>query len=151
MSRSESAIFTCLCMVEGPDGSILVQDRVSEDWPGVTFPGGHVERGESFVGAAIREVYEETGLTVNSPRLCGIKQFQTKRDERYVVALFRADSYAGKLRSSDEGEVFWVKKEKLKDLKLAKDFLDMLKVFLSDSISEFYYHKEDGAWRYSLL
>ncbi len=151
MSRSEKAIFTCMCMVENPDGSILVQDRASEDWPGVTFPGGHVERGESFVEAAIREVYEETGLTVNSPRLCGIKQFQTERDERYVVALFRADSCVGKLRSSDEGEVFWVKKEELKDLKLAKDFLDMLEVFLNESVSEFYYYKEDGEWRYSLL
>ena len=96
-------------------------------------------------------MYEETGLTVNSPRLCGIKQFQTERDERYVVALFRADSYVGKLRSSDEGEVFWVKKEELKDLKLAKDFLDMLEVFLNESVSEFYYYKEDGEWRYSLL
>ncbi len=151
MSRSEGAIFTCLCMVESPDGSVLVQDRLSEDWPGVTFPGGHVERGESFVEAAIREVYEETGLMVNNPRLCGIKQFQTEREERYVVVFFRADSYAGKLRSSDEGEVFWVKKEELKNLKLAQDFLDMLKVFLCDSISEFYYHKEDGKWRYSLL
>ena len=151
MSRSERAIFTCMCMVENPDGSILVQDRVSKDWAGVTFPGGHVERGESFVQAAIREVYEETGLTVNSPRMCGIKQFQTERDERYVVALFKAQSYAGKLRSSEEGEVFWVKKEELKDLKLANDFQDMLKVFLSDSISEFYYYKEGGEWRYSLL
>ncbi len=43
MSRSEKAIFTCMCMVENPDGSILVQDRAGEDWPGVTFPGGHVE------------------------------------------------------------------------------------------------------------
>ncbi len=151
MDRSEKAILTCLCMVESADGSILVQDRVSEDWPGIAFPGGHVKKGESFVKAAIREVYEETGLTINSPRLCGIKQFQTERDERYVVALFRACGYAGEPRSSDEGEVFWVKKEKLKDLKLAQDFLDMLKVFLSESISEFYYYKEDGEWRYSLL
>ena len=47
--------------------------------------------------------------------------------------------------------MFWVKKEELKDLKLAKDFLDMLEVFLNESVSEFYYYKEDGEWRYSLL
>ena len=64
MSRSEKAIFTCMCMVENPDGSILVQDRASEDWPGVTFPGGHVEKGESFVEAAIREAVSYTHLTL---------------------------------------------------------------------------------------
>lgn len=48
MSRSEKAIFTCMCMVENPDGSILVQDRSSEDWL-ATFPGGHVEKGDPLL------------------------------------------------------------------------------------------------------
>jgi 8-oxo-dGTP diphosphatase len=42
------------------------------NWPGVAFPGGHVEKGESFTDTVIREVQEETGLTISSPRLCGI-------------------------------------------------------------------------------
>ena len=82
MSRSESAIFTNLCMVSDGNGNILVQDRKNPDWPGVTFPGGHVEPEESFTDSVIREVFEETGLTIEAPRLCGVKQFRTDDRER---------------------------------------------------------------------
>ena len=67
MSRSEQAIFTNLCMVYDHAGNILVQDRLDPSWPGLCFPGGHVEPGESFVDSVIREVWEETGRTIQSP------------------------------------------------------------------------------------
>ncbi len=55
---------TNMCMVY--DGTkVLVQDRVSKSWCGLAFPGGHVDKGESFSDAVIREIYEETGLTIN--------------------------------------------------------------------------------------
>lgn len=76
MSRQERAVVTVLCMVYDGD-MILLQDRVKNDWHGYTFPGGHVEKEESFVRAVIREIREETGLTIREPRLCGVKQFQT--------------------------------------------------------------------------
>ena len=75
MARSEKAVVTVLCMVH--DGTrLLLQNRVKADWRGYTLPGGHVEKGESFVQAVTREMREETGLTVHAPRLCGIKQFR---------------------------------------------------------------------------
>ena len=113
MAREERAIFTNLCMVTDGNGNVLVQDRKDPDWGGITFPGGHVEKGESFVESAIREVYEETGLTIEDPRLCGTKQFQTKDGARYVVFFFKATRFTGELKSSDEGEVFWIPREKL--------------------------------------
>ena len=64
MASSEKAIFTNLCMIYDDAGNLLVQDRKDPQWPGITFPGGHVEPGESFVESVIREVYEETGLTI---------------------------------------------------------------------------------------
>ena len=108
MSRAESAIFTVLCMVSDENGNILVQDRNDPDWPGICFPGGHVEPGESFVESVIREVWEETGLTIENPKLCGTKQFQTQKGERYVVFFYKTDRFSGNLKSSDEGEVFWI-------------------------------------------
>lgn len=151
MSRSESAIFTNMCMVSDGKGNILVQDRRNPDWPGVTFPGGHVEPGESFTGSVIREVFEETGLTLENPVLCGVKQFQTLRGERYVVFLYKASRFTGELKSSDEGEVFWVPREKLLDFPLAPDFMDMVRVFESNDLSEFFYTRSGDGWNIRLL
>ena len=151
MSRSEQAIFTNLCMVYDDAGNILVQDRQAQDWPGICFPGGHVEPGESFVESVIREVREETGLTIENPILCGTKQFQTEDGERYVVLLYRASRYSGELRSSDEGEVFWIPRDSLSQHQLSIDMEDMVKVFESDTLSEFYYYLENGDWKHKLL
>lgn len=147
----EKAIFTNMCMVYDDKGNILVQDRKNPDWPGITFPGGHVDPGESFVASAIREVWEETGLTIENPVLCGAKQFQTEEDARYVVFFFKANRFSGELKSSDEGEVFWIPRNTLKNYTLAPDFEDMMQIFESDTLSEFYYYKEDGDWNMKLL
>lgn len=151
MARSEQAIFTNLCMVYDHDGNILVQDRLDPDWPGLCFPGGHVEPGESFVESVIREVWEETGLTIEKPTLCGTKQFQTKKGERYVVFFYKTDRFSGELRSSHEGNVFWIPKNTLPQYTLCDDFLDMVRVFEQDDLSELYYYTENGDWKLKLL
>ena len=151
MSRSEQAIFTNLCMVCDDTGNILVQDRKKQDWPGLCFPGGHVEPGESFVESVIREVWEETGLTFENPKLCGTNQFQTRKGERYVVFFYKTDRFSGNLKSSDEGEVFWIPRTDLHKYTLCDDFPDMVRVFEEDDLSEFYYYTENGDWKLRLL
>lgn len=143
MSKCEKAIVTVLCMVY--DGNkILLQDRVKKDWRGVTFPGGHVEKDESFVQAVIREMYEETGLTIKEPKLCGVKQFQTDEDERYIVLLFKTDKFEGKLVSSNEGEMRWIDRDSLNGYALVNDFMELLKVFDCDCYSEFMYERSES-------
>ena len=151
MARSEAAIFTNLCMVYDHAGNILVQDRNDPDWPGLCFPGGHVEPGESFVDSVIREVWEETGLTIENPILCGTKQFQTRNGERYVVLFYKTHRFSGELKSSDEGEVFWIPRDTLENYTLCDDFMGMVQVFDDDNLSEFYYYQENGSWKYRLL
>ena len=151
MSRSEQAIFTNLRMVYDDCGNILVQHRRARDWPGICFPGGHVEPGESFVESVIREVREETGLTIEKPILCGTKQFQTEQGERYVVFFYKTNRFSGELKSSAEGEVFWIPRKDLNRYTLCTDFEDMVKVFEDEGLSEFYYYLENGEWKHKLL
>lgn len=151
MADSEAAVFTNMCMIRDKNGRILVQNRQSKDWPGLTFPGGKINKKESFVASVIREVQEETGLTIKNPVLCGIKQFQDHQDRRYVVLFYKTSDFEGVLQSSEEGEVFWIERDDLKHYQLAEDFEGMLKVFEEETLSEFYYHQEDEQWEFELF
>ena len=55
MSRTENVELTVLCLISDDD-RMLLQNRIKKDWQGYTLPGGHVEPGESFVDAVIREM-----------------------------------------------------------------------------------------------
>ncbi len=110
MERAERVILTNLCMIV--DGTrILVQDKVGKGADGIILPGGHVKEHEPIVDSVIREMKEETGLDIESPRLCGVKEWINGDGSRYVVFLFRTDRFSGELVSSDEGRVFWMEKE----------------------------------------
>ena len=150
MAREEKAVFTNMCMITDGHGNVLVQDKLDPDFRGLTFPGGHVEPGESFVESVIREVREETGLTIADPVLCGIKQFPTESGARYVVLFFKATKFTGEIQSSDEGLVYWLPRRELPNQKLALDMMEMVRVMESENLSEFMYYQENGIWKYTL-
>lgn len=151
LSRRELAVFASMCMVYDDEGRVLVQDRRKSTWTGISFPGGHVEPGESFTEAVIREVYEETGLQVHDPVLCGVKQFPLEDDTRFVVFLYKTNRFSGTLRASEEGPVFWVPRGELAALPLAPDMEHMLPIFENTTPSELFYVQCDGRWQAKLL
>ena len=149
MGRSENVELTVLCLIQDGD-KILMQNRVKEDWKGYTLPGGHVEIGESFVDAVKREMKEETGLEILDPRLVGIKQFPMKNgnyaEGRYVVLLFKATEFTGNVVSSDEGQMEWIRYDKVSEIDTVDDFADLLEVFNDSNLTEFQYLVEGDNW-----
>ena len=142
MARMEEVELTNMCMVCDGKGNVLVQNKKGDRmWHGWNFPGGHVEQGEFVTPSVVREIREETGLTIENPKLCGIKEFQKEQDgKRFIVFLYVASRFSGELRSSDEGDVFWYPLSELKRSKeLADGFSEMLPVFTSEEISEVFY------------
>ena len=132
------------------DGNkILLQNRVKRNWQGYALPGGHVEPGESFVDAVIREMKEETGLDIHGPRLVGVKQFPIENG-RYVVLLFKAELFSGTLTSSEEGQMEWVAIDRLPGLQTVDDLGDLLRVMNSPDLSEFQYIVDGDEWTVSL-
>lgn len=140
MSRTENVTLTNMCMVKNKD-QVLVLDRNDPVWPGLTFPGGHVEAHESFHDSVVREVKEETGLTISHPQLVGVKQFYDHNDERYLVFFYIAERFSGTVKESDEGKLTWMSAKELKKQKLAYNFDHDLPVFFEQTISE---HMLDG-------
>ena len=148
MRKTESIELTVLCLIEDGD-RILLQNRVKNDWHGYALPGGHVEPGESVVDAVIREMKEETGLTVLSPRLVGVKQFPIESG-RYLVFLFKATRWTGELQSSEEGHMEWIEYSRLPELQTVDDFDELLRVINSPELTEFQYLVSGDEWTVSV-
>lgn len=69
-----------------------------------------------------------------------------------MVLFYKTNKFRGELKSSAEGEVFWVRLEELlsMDDRLALDMKDMIRVFIEDDLSKFFYYKENERWKYEL-
>ncbi len=83
-------------------------------------PGGKFELGESPEDCVIREVYEETDLTIIQPKMCGFLTFPAfDNEEDWFVHVFTADQFTGTLKERcHEGELYWIDNNKLMELSL---------------------------------
>lgn len=123
MAKRNKVDLTNMVMVYKEDGSILVQLRKKNDWPGLNFPGGHVENEESIIESAKREMKEETGLDIANLEPMGYFEWnEPKKELRYVTLLFRTKNFSGEIISSKEGEVFWIKKDEIYNYPQSLDF-----------------------------
>lgn len=110
-----------LCYIE-KDGCYLMLHRVKKKvdinagkWIGV---GGKFLPDESPEECLLREVREETGLTLTSWRFRGLVTFVTARGETEYMSLYTADGYTGELTECNEGILRWVAREEVMNLEL---------------------------------
>ncbi|HAX72396.1 MAG TPA: DNA mismatch repair protein MutT [Firmicutes bacterium] len=133
-----------MCMIiDEKQKRVLVQDKVKtkvSDWGGITFPGGHVEALECLIDSTIREVFEETGLTIRDLTHSGIVHWEhTDNQKRWLIFLYKTSTYSGTLLDqTEEGKVYWVPVDELLNQPLAPDMLTYLKLFFNDELNEAY-------------
>lgn len=133
-------------MVYDGDGNVLVEEKVGKNYRGLIFPGGHVELGEAFNDSVIREIKEETGLTISNLEFCGIKDRVEFDGSRYMVFLYKTNQFSGDIISSNEGKVFWMPLEGLRKAENKLWHMDqMLELFCGDTYSELYFSRNDSA------
>ena len=139
---------TSLCYIEREGKYLMlhrtkkVNDENHDKWIGV---GGKFEDGESPEECMLREVQEETGLTLTAWRYRGIVTFVSDEWGGEYMHLFTADGYAGQIRSCDEGELEWIEKQRLQALPIWEG--DKIFLRLLDSEQPFFslklcYHGE---------
>lgn len=123
---------TSLCYIEN-DGKYLMLHRVKkvndenqDKWIGI---GGKFEDGEMPEDCVVREVKEETGLSLKSCKYRGIVTFVSNEFGTEYMHLFTSDSYSGELTECDEGELVWIDKKDILGLNIwegDKVFLELL-------------------------
>lgn len=148
MSRKSEIELTNMCLI--CDGNkVLVQEKVGTK--GLVFPGGHVEEGESLLESVVREMKEETGLTIENPKICGFKDWIQEDGTRYIVLLYKTHKFTGELKSSDEGRVFWIDRADIDRVNLIWNMKELLEIFDTDLYSEFFFKIKDGKYKGKLL
>lgn len=122
-NKKPKIILTNMCMLYKDDGSFLVEERKRSDWPGITFPGGHVEPNESIRESVIREIKEETNLVLKDLEFVTYYEWNLPNEgKRHLGLLFRSNNFEGELKEGNEGPLYWLKEEDLKDKRLSTDF-----------------------------
>ena len=148
MSRKSEIELTNMCLI--CDGNkVLVQEKAGTN--GLVFPGGHVEEVESLLESVVREMKEETGLTIENPKVCGFKDWIQEDGTRYIVLLYKTHKFTGELKSSDEGRVFWIDRADIDSANFIWNMKELLEIFDTDLYSEFFFKIKDGKYKGELL
>ena len=134
-------LVTCVMIQKIETNEVLIQNR-KKNYPGWSFPGGHVENGESFYDCAVREVKEETGLDIKNLQYCGVVHWiNRENDERYLCFMYKTSDFEGELLAeTDEGEQFWLGVDEL--FKTPKEKLSSQHYSLSPLFHEYSKYSE---------
>lgn len=150
VNRQDKVELTNMCMIYDDHNNVVVEKKITSKGIGLIFPGGHVEKRESLVDSVCREIFEEIGLTISNPQLCGVKDWVETDGSRYMVFLYKTNQFKGEIKSSDEGEICWMPLEELKEQELLWHLEMMLHIFESEGCSELYFDRKGSSYHSEL-
>lgn len=112
----------------------------TKSWTGWTFPGGHLEIGESITSCIIREMFEETGAVLINPIFKGfVNIFNTETFKRHIIYNYVCNDFSGTIKSEcDEGEIRWIDISNIKMLSLSEGMEYRIPLFFCNKIQELY-------------
>ena len=134
-------ILVNMCMIYDRDkDKILILDKVKKyGWEGLTFVGGHVEKGEVLYDSCVREVFEETGLNVKNLKLRGtVSWIDERNNKRELGFLYYTEDFSGELiKENIEGELFWMGIEEFRNADGKSYSIDKIfDLYLNDNYTE---------------
>ncbi len=138
MQFSDVAVMNIVMIYDPINNTVLMQDR-TKIWKGGAFPGGHLEIGESIYNSCIREVKEETGLTVSDLIPCGLVHWSKKNGRQEFIYFYRTGTFSGELLQCDEGENKWISIDDLTNQHLSGWFREQLPIFFTKQYTELSY------------
>ena len=129
-----------MCLVRDGDRILLMNRPVENGFPGWIAAGGKVDFPESLTEGAIREVKEETGLTVSNLIYKGLDEFVDPNEKyRYMVFNYITDTFEGELLDNPpEGELRWIPLNELMNYPMQDWFRERLMYFFEDGTFEIY-------------
>jgi 8-oxo-dGTP diphosphatase len=147
MGEKRLAFVRTLCFVENGEDVLMLKGAPTKRlyanlYNGV---GGHLEAGEDLLASVRREVREETGLELGDACLRAVVNVDEAGKPGVVLFVFTAPSDSRQLRSSREGKVSWVPRQRLMELDLVEDLRQLLPIVLDENASQWFGHLEyDG-------
>ncbi|WP_029948789.1 8-oxo-dGTP diphosphatase [Parvimonas micra] len=134
-------ILVNMCMIYDRDkDKILILDKVKKHgWEGLTFVGGHVEKGEVLYDSCVREVFEETGLNVKNLKLKGtVSWIDERNNKRELGFLYYTEDFSGELiKETIEGKLFWMGIEEFRNADGKSYSIDKIfDLYLNDDYTE---------------
>lgn len=150
MSKSDITVMNIVMIYDLINNTVLLQDR-TKIWKGGAFPGGHLENGESIFNSCIREVREETGLTVSDLTPCGVVHWNNKNGNHDFIYFYRTKTFSGELNQCDEGVNKWIPVDELPSQPLSDWFREQLPIFFTKQYTELSYIYDKDSDRYKRL
>jgi 8-oxo-dGTP diphosphatase len=122
MAERYQVIPRTLCLIFHENEILLIKASSKKEWEGTyNALGGHIEKGESVIESANREIKEESGLDVTDTKLRGIVHAVNFFEKNVMMFVTSSTAKSTEVVNNDEGELTWIKVEEIDNIRIFED------------------------------